>query len=158
MVSQKPSSATIAQNFKSVEFENLPYHLALNGQAERAVRAFKVGVEEMEVGNMQEKLPQFLLEYRSIPHLTRGVAPAELTSDPYLVLLTASMFYCSLYLELALESYIVFVSVFTYIDTNITEETSISFCNVAEIKLPSTLLFPVCELLSLFTDSAYMHF
>lgn len=55
-----------------------PYHPASNGQAERAVRAFKEGVEKMEEGTMQDKLSRFLLKYRTTPHTTTGVTPAEL--------------------------------------------------------------------------------
>ena len=77
-------------NFTSAEFENFlskngvkhtkvsPYHPASNGQAERAVRAFKEGVEKMEEGTMQDKLSRFLLKYRTTPHTTTGVPPAEL--------------------------------------------------------------------------------
>ena len=76
-------------NFTSAEFENFlskngvkhtkvsPYHPASNGQAERAVRAFKEGVEKMEEGTMQDKLSRFLLKYRTTPHTTTGVPPAE---------------------------------------------------------------------------------
>ena len=77
-------------NFTSAEFENflskngvkhpkvLPYHPASNGKAQRAVRAFKEGVEKMEEGTMQDKLSRFLLKYRTTPHTTTGVPPAEL--------------------------------------------------------------------------------
>ena len=77
-------------NFTSTEFENFlakngikhtkvpPYHPASNGQAERAVRAFKEGVEKMEEGNMHKKLSRFLLKYRTTPHSTTGIPPAEL--------------------------------------------------------------------------------
>ena len=76
-------------NFTSAEFENflskngvkhtkvLPYHPASNGQAERAVRAFKAK-EKMEEGTMQDKLSRYLLKYRTTPHMTTGVPPAEL--------------------------------------------------------------------------------
>ena len=77
-------------NFTSTEFENFlawngikhttvsPYHPASNGQEERAVRAFKEGVEKMKITTMEEKLSQFLLKYRYTPHSTTGVSPAEL--------------------------------------------------------------------------------
>ena len=77
-------------NFTSTEFENFlakngikhtkvsPYHPASNRQAERAVRAFKEGVEKMEEGNMQEKLSCFLLKYHTTPHSTTGIPPPEL--------------------------------------------------------------------------------
>ena len=77
-------------NFTSAEFEDFlakngikhtkvsPYHPALNGQAERAVIVFKEGMEKMEGGNMQTKLSRFLLKYRTTPHSTTGVTPAQL--------------------------------------------------------------------------------
>ena len=78
-------------NFTSAEFENflsrngvkhtkvLPYHPALNGQAEQAVRALKEGIEKMEEGAMQDKLSHFfLLKYRTTSHTTTGVTPVEL--------------------------------------------------------------------------------
>ena len=77
-------------NFTSAEFESFlsnngvkhtkvsPHHPASNGQAERAVRAFKEGIEKMEEGTIQDKLSRFLLKYRTTPHTTTGVSPAEL--------------------------------------------------------------------------------
>ena len=55
-----------------------PYHPASNGLAERAVRIFKEGYEKMEGGSVQTKLSRFLLSYRTTPHSTTGVQPAEL--------------------------------------------------------------------------------
>ena len=55
-----------------------PYHPASNGLAERAVRIFKEGYEKMEDGSVQTKLSRFLLSYRTTPHSTTGVPPAEL--------------------------------------------------------------------------------
>ena len=54
------------------------YHPASNGLAERAVRMFKEGYEKMEGGSVQTKLSRFLLSYRTTPHSTTGVPPAEL--------------------------------------------------------------------------------
>ena len=54
-----------------------PYHPASNGLAERAVRIFK-GYKKMEDGSVQTKLSRFLLSYRTTPHSTSGVEPAEL--------------------------------------------------------------------------------
>ena len=71
-------------NFTSAEFEDFlakngikhtkvsPHQPASNGQAERAVRVFKEGMEKMEGGNMQTKLSGFLLKYRTTPHSTTG--------------------------------------------------------------------------------------
>ena len=55
-----------------------PYHPASNGLAERAVRIFKEGFEKMEGGSVKTKLSRFLLSYRTTPHSTTGVPPAEL--------------------------------------------------------------------------------
>ena len=77
-------------NFTSEEFEEFmrrngikhiktaPYHPASNGLAERAVRTFKEAMEKMEGGNVNKKLTRFLLTYRTTPHATTGVTPAEL--------------------------------------------------------------------------------
>lgn len=77
-------------NFTSAEFEEFmkkngirhirvaPYHPASNGLAERAVRIFKEGFEKMEKGSVQTRLSRFLLSYRTTPHSTTGVPPAEL--------------------------------------------------------------------------------
>lgn len=77
-------------NFSSSEFQEFikrngirhikvaPYHPASNGLAERPVRIFKEGFEKMEEGSVQTKLSRFLLSYRTTPHSTTGVPPAEL--------------------------------------------------------------------------------
>ena len=77
-------------NFTSSEFEEFmkkngikhvkvaPYHPASNGLAERAVRIFKEGFEKMEGGSVKTKLSRFFLSYRTTPHSTTGVLPAEL--------------------------------------------------------------------------------
>ncbi|KAL9976654.1 hypothetical protein ACROYT_G013977 [Oculina patagonica] len=77
-------------NFTSSEFQEFmkkngikhikvsPYHPASNGLAERAVQIFKEGYEKMEEGSVQTKLSRFLLSYRTTPHSTTGVSPAEL--------------------------------------------------------------------------------
>ena len=83
-------------NFTSSEFEEFmkrngikhikvsPYHPASNGQAERAVRIFKEGIEKMKEGSMRTKLSRFLLKYRITPHTTTGVPPAELLMGRHL--------------------------------------------------------------------------
>uniref|UniRef100_H3A251 Gypsy retrotransposon integrase-like protein 1 n=1 Tax=Latimeria chalumnae TaxID=7897 RepID=H3A251_LATCH len=79
-------------SFVSGEFENFlkkngikhvrtsPYHPASNGLAERAVRTFKEGggVRKIMGGNLETKVAQFLLKYRTTPQTTTGISPAQL--------------------------------------------------------------------------------
>ena len=82
-------------NFTSAEFQQFmnhngikhvkvsPYHPASNGQADRAVRLFKEGIEKIEGGSLKTKLSRFLLKYRVTPHSTTGVPPAQLLMKRY---------------------------------------------------------------------------
>ena len=45
---------------------------------ERAVLIFKEGYKKMEDGSVRTKLSRFVLSYRTTPHSTTGVPPAEL--------------------------------------------------------------------------------
>ena len=77
-------------NFTSSEFEEFmkrngikhikvaPYHPASKRLAERAVQVFKEGFEKMGEGSIQTKISRFLLRYRTTPHSTTRVPPAEL--------------------------------------------------------------------------------
>ena len=76
--------------FKSEEFKEFlrkncvrhsmtsPYHPASNGLAERAVQTLKSGLKKMRDGNLETRLARFLFWYRTTPHATTGVSPAEL--------------------------------------------------------------------------------
>ena len=78
--------------FTSVEFEtcmkkngikhirSAPGHPSSNGEAERFVQIFKRGLKasKHESGSLQVRLNTFLFVYRSTPHSTTGVSPAEL--------------------------------------------------------------------------------
>ena len=78
--------------FVSKEFEQLmksngikhtkstPYYPASNGEAERFVRTFKESMKASKNENLplDHKLQNFLLTYRSTPHSTTNVAPADL--------------------------------------------------------------------------------
>ena len=85
-----PMVSDNGSNFTSSEFEEFmkrngikhikvaPYHPASNSLAERAVRVFKEGFEKMGEGSIQTKISRFFLRYRTTPHSTTGVPPAEL--------------------------------------------------------------------------------
>ena len=55
-----------------------PYHPGSNGLAERAVQTFKTGLKKITEGSLESRLARFLLNYRTTPHATTGVSPAEL--------------------------------------------------------------------------------
>jgi len=57
-----------------------PYHPSSNGEAGQFVQTFKQAMRAAKNdGVLQYKLAQFLLSYRSTPHSTAGVSPAELS-------------------------------------------------------------------------------
>ena len=55
-----------------------PYHPSSNGQVERVVQVFKEGTERSGSGTLETKLNRFLFHYRTTPHTTTGLTPAEL--------------------------------------------------------------------------------
>ena len=55
-----------------------PYHPATNGAAERMVQVLKKGLKLASRLNVDHQLANLLLSYRSTPHSTTGVPPAEL--------------------------------------------------------------------------------
>ena len=75
-----------APNFVSAEFTEFmkkngikhSTHPASNGLAERSVKTFKAGMRKMTEGTLKQKLARFLFSYRTTPHSTTGVCPAEL--------------------------------------------------------------------------------
>lgn len=76
--------------FVSAEFEEFtrrngirhlrsaPYHPATNGQAERAVQTVKSSLKKCKGDELEVNLARFLFRYRTTPHSTTGVSPAEL--------------------------------------------------------------------------------
>ena len=56
-----------------------PYHPAGNGLAEKAVGIFKAAMIKMSSkAPLRERVNRFLAKYRTTPHVTTGVTPAEL--------------------------------------------------------------------------------
>ena len=55
-----------------------PYHPASNGLAERGVQTFKKGYHKLTGGTVEDRVAQFLLQFRVTPHSTTGRSPAEL--------------------------------------------------------------------------------
>ncbi len=57
-----------------------PYHPSTNGEAERFIQTFKRSMKTGKAcpGSLELHLHQFLLSYRSTPHTTTGITPAEL--------------------------------------------------------------------------------
>ena len=55
-----------------------PYHPATNGAAERMVQVLKKGLKLASRLSVDHQLTNLLLSYRSTPHSTTGVPPAEL--------------------------------------------------------------------------------
>ena len=55
-----------------------PYHPATNGAAERMVQVLKKGLKLASRLSVDHQLANLLLSYRSTPHSTTGVPPAEL--------------------------------------------------------------------------------
>lgn len=59
--------------------KSAPYHPASNGLAERYVQTFKRSLRKAGEGaDVQTQLSRFLLRYRTTPHSTTGVPPAQL--------------------------------------------------------------------------------
>nr|XP_020456172.1 uncharacterized protein K02A2.6-like [Monopterus albus] len=56
-----------------------PYHPSTNGLAERFIQSMKQALKaSVEQGSLHQRLNNFLLSYRNVPHSTTKVAPSEL--------------------------------------------------------------------------------
>ena len=55
-----------------------PLHPKSNGQGESAVKVVKNGLKKQKAGSLQTRLTRVLFQYRTTPHSTTGVTPAEL--------------------------------------------------------------------------------
>ena len=55
-----------------------PLHPKSNGQGESAVKVIKTGLKKQTEGSFQTRLSRVLFQYRTTPHSTTGVTPAQL--------------------------------------------------------------------------------
>ena len=55
-----------------------PYHPATNGLAARAVQILKNSLKKSEPGDIDKQLARLLFHYRTTPHATTDISPAEL--------------------------------------------------------------------------------
>ena len=55
-----------------------PYHPSSNGLVERAVQTVKRGLKATKGDPLQERLSKFLFTYCITPHMSTGIAPAQL--------------------------------------------------------------------------------
>ena len=54
------------------------YHPSTNGLAERAIQTIKENLRKCKTGSLETRISCFLFKYRTMPHTTSGVSPAEL--------------------------------------------------------------------------------
>ena len=74
---QFTSKFSFANGIKHVT--GAPHHSSTNDQAERLVQSFKKGITADKSGRaFQHKLDKFLPTYRSAPHATTALSPAQL--------------------------------------------------------------------------------
>ena len=90
MVCQKWLVSDNGMTFTSREFQEFmqrngirhvtsaPYHPASNGSAERAVQTFKDALRKSTAGDLETQLARFLFHYRSTPHSSTRISPAEM--------------------------------------------------------------------------------
>ena len=76
------NSPQIVRRFPQAErdkaYQSAPYYPATNGAVERFVQVLKGRLKTTSGLSMQHQLANILLSYRSTPHKTTGVPPAEL--------------------------------------------------------------------------------
>ena len=60
------------------DITSAPYHPATNGLAEGAVQILKNSLKKSEPGDIDKQLTRLLFHYRTTPHATSGISPAEL--------------------------------------------------------------------------------
>ena len=58
--------------------KSAPYHPSTNGLAEWAIQTLKESLRKSKTGSLETRISRFLFKYRTTPHTTTGVSPAEL--------------------------------------------------------------------------------
>ena len=74
--SEEFSDFTCRNNIRHIRIP--PHHPSSNGQVERAVQTFKDGMGRESSDTLQARVARFLFHYRTIPHTTTGITPAEM--------------------------------------------------------------------------------
>ena len=72
------TSAEFSKFLKQNGIRHVTSHPASNGLAERAVQTFKESLRWNTEGSIDTRISRFLLQYRSTPHSTTGISPAEM--------------------------------------------------------------------------------
>ena len=58
--------------------KSAPYHPSTNGLADRAIQTLKGNLKKSKTGPLETRISRFLFKYRTTPHTTTGISPAEL--------------------------------------------------------------------------------
>ena len=58
--------------------KSAPYYPSTNGLAERAIQTLKESLKKSKTGSLETRISCFLFKYRTTPHTTTGISPAEL--------------------------------------------------------------------------------
>ena len=74
--SEEFSDFTCRNNIRHIRIP--PHHPSSNGQVERAVQTFKDAMGRKSFDTLQARVARFLFHYRTIPHTTTGITPAEM--------------------------------------------------------------------------------
>ena len=58
--------------------KSAPYHPSTNGLTEHAIQTLKGNLKKSKTGPLETRISRFLFKYRTTPHTTTGISPAEL--------------------------------------------------------------------------------
>ena len=65
------------------QVKSVPYHPFTNGLAERAIQTLNENSRKSKTSSLETRISHFLFKYRTTPHTTTGVSPAELLMDSF---------------------------------------------------------------------------